>query len=73
MPNAYAASIRSEPVMLDSTASGVANDAGWFNLAGYFTLGYSVEPLAISLNLNGPPSDVQLCVANVEVRPVSAQ
>jgi GH35 family endo-1,4-beta-xylanase len=54
-----------------SLASGVANDAEWYNLAGYFTLGFPPDPLAITLNLSGPPADVELCVANVEIRPLS--
>lgn len=53
-------------------ASGTANDTAWFNLAGYFTLGFAAPPTAITLNLSGPAADVELCVAGVELRPVSA-
>jgi len=54
-----------------SLAGGNATDAGWSNLAGYFTLGYTARPTSITLNVNGPPAGVELCVAAVELRPVS--
>jgi hypothetical protein len=55
-----------------SLAGGLAGDS-WFNLAGFFTVDFSAAaPSAIRLNLYGPPADVDLCAANVEIRPVSA-
>lgn len=56
-----------------SVAAGPANDAGWFNLAGYITLGYSAPPTAITLTINGPDAGIDLCVAQVEMEAVTAQ
>jgi len=49
------------------------NDTGWFDLAGYVTLGYSAPPTAITLTINGPAAGVDICVAQVEMQPVTAQ
>jgi len=48
-----------------------ATDSDWTEVAGCFTLGFNAVPTAIELSIDGPPADVELCVADVRLRPVS--
>jgi len=61
-----------EPRLLN-VASRVAADTGWIQLAGYVSLGFAATPTAIDLQISGPPAGVDLCVAGVELRPLSAR
>ena len=54
-----------------SLASVWASEADWAEVSGYFTLGFNAAPTAIDLSFSGPPADVDLCVADVRVQPVS--
>ncbi len=54
-----------------SLASGPANDAGWTSLSGYFGVGFESEPSSVALAIHGPPADVELCVADVQLRPLA--
>lgn len=56
---------------LRSLATGPATDSGWTSLRGYFGLGFGSEPSSIELILHGPSADVELCVADVQVRPLA--
>lgn len=51
----------------------VANDTGWIELAGYISLGFTTTPTAIDLQVSGPPAGVDLCVAGVELRPLTVR
>jgi endo-1,4-beta-xylanase len=59
-----------EPRVLN-VASRVAADSGWIQLAGYYSLGFTATPTAIELQISGPPAGVDLCLAGVELRPLS--
>ena len=61
-----------EPRLLN-VASRVAADSGWIQLAGYVSLGFTATPTAIDLQISGPPAGVDVCVAGVELRPLSAR
>ena len=61
-----------EPRVLN-VASRVAADSGWIQLAGYYSLGFTATPTAIDLLISGPPAGVDVCVAGVELRPLSAR
>jgi hypothetical protein len=41
--------------------------------AGYIGLGFTAAPTSIELRLSGPPAAVELCVAGVELRALSAR
>ena len=56
---------------LVNVSSRVATDTGWVQLAGYVSLGFTATPTAIDLQISGPPAGVDLCVAGVELRPLS--
>lgn len=49
-----------------------ASDSGWTLLTGYFGLGFEGTPSAIDLEIDGPPAGVDLCVADVQIQPLSA-
>jgi hypothetical protein len=51
----------------------VAGDGAWIELAGAFSLGFMATPTAIDLLISGPPAGVDLCVAGVELRALSAR
>jgi endo-1,4-beta-xylanase len=55
-----------------SLATVEANDAGWTELSGYVGLGYTSTPTNIALRVHGAPASVELCVTNLELRPLSA-
>ena len=59
-----------EPRVLN-VASRAAADSGWIQLTGYYSLGFTATPTAIDLQISGPPAGVDLCVAGVELRPLS--
>jgi GH35 family endo-1,4-beta-xylanase len=48
-----------------------ATDGGWTEITSYLGLGFTATPTAIDLLIHGPPADVELCVAGVELRPLS--
>ncbi len=47
-----------------------ASDSAWTALVGDFTLGFNATPTAIDLVFDGPPADVEICVAGVRLQPV---
>ncbi|HLV64608.1 MAG TPA: endo-1,4-beta-xylanase [Polyangiaceae bacterium] len=55
-----------------SLGSIAASDTDWVELAGYFGLGFEAPPTAITLELYGPAAGIDLCVADVAIRPLSA-
>ena len=54
-----------------SLATGPASDAGWTSLSGYLGLGFESEPGSSELVIHGPAADVELCVADVQLRPLA--
>jgi len=48
-----------------------ATDTDWIQLTGNFTLGFNATPTAIDLAIDGPPADVELCVADVRLQPLT--
>ncbi|WP_437913926.1 endo-1,4-beta-xylanase [Sorangium sp. So ce302] len=56
-----------------SLATIVAADGRWIELAGNFGLGFNAAPAAVELKLYGPSADVELCVADVKIQPLSAR
>ncbi len=50
-----------------------AADTGWTELAGYLSLGFVGAPTNIELRVYGPPADVEVCIADVELTPVFAE
>ncbi len=61
---------------LVGVASRVAGDGGWVELSGAISLGFTATPAApttIDLQLSGPAAGVELCIAGVELRPLTAR
>jgi endo-1,4-beta-xylanase len=58
---------------VQNVASRAAGDGGWVDLTGYFSLGFTAAPTAIELRLSGPPAGIELCVAGIELRALSAR
>lgn len=48
-----------------------ANGGSWIELSGYLTLGFDGTPTAIELEIDGPEANVELCVAEVALQPLT--
>ncbi|HEX2733584.1 MAG TPA: endo-1,4-beta-xylanase [Polyangiaceae bacterium] len=49
-------------------------DAGtWVELSGYLGLGFEATPLSVGLKVYGPAAQVQLCVADVVLQPLTVE
>lgn len=55
-----------------SLATVEANDTGWTELSGYVGLGFTAEPTNIVLKIGGAPAGVDVCLTQVELRPLSS-
>ena len=56
-----------------NVASRTAGDAGWGELTGTISLGFTATPTTIDLLISGPAAGVELCVASVELHSLSAR
>jgi endo-1,4-beta-xylanase len=75
---ATSASVVAELIVHEATGdrtvnltSRIAGDGDWVQLAGYVSLGFATAPAGVDLQISGPPAGVELCVADVELRPLS--
>lgn len=55
-----------------SLATVEANDTGWTELSGCIGVGFGATPTNIALRVHGAPENVDICITNVELRPLSA-
>jgi len=69
---AVAPGIEPAAAEVESLGSVEAVEGEWVELAGDFGLGSTDTPVAIELTIYGPPAGVDLCVADVELRQVTA-
>jgi hypothetical protein len=56
-----------------SLSSRSVTDSAWSELAGYVSLGFTAAPTSIELQVSGPPAGVDLCLAGVELRPLTTR
>ncbi len=56
-----------------SLATVPATSSEWTELAGYFGLGFEGTPTGIELLISGPPADVELCVRDVQLNPLTTR